>query len=250
MKRMSKVLGSLLTVVGAMTLSVAAHAAAFTFQETAGFNCASATPAPGPGSLDCTGTIAIPPAMVDQSILWVSGGTPMSELDLTNPAGFNPVTNGTPFEISRLIHHNRVIPGTGFNFQIDILGRLELKEGATTVLDDTDAIHISFKETLNQSPCPAPNPLGSTCDDLFQFDVTGLAPLFFTASDGNYRVDFMLEALFGTFIDGNTVYTREGEDSALRVLAVVSRVPEPATLAVFGLGLLGLGFAQRRSRKS
>lgn len=248
MKTLTKLIGSIAAAAGAMTLSMAAHAAAFTFQETAGFDCATAVPPPGAGSLDCTGTVAIPPTLVDQSIQWRSGSSPESELVIENPAGFNPVPMGSPFQISLLTHHNRIIPGTNFNFEIDILGRLVLMEGAATVLDDTAPIHISFSETTNLSPCPAPNPLGSTCDDLFQFDVTGLHPLFFAASDGNYRIDFSLNPLLGTFIDGNTVYTREGEDSQLEVLALVSKVPEPATVAILGIGLLGLGLTQRRRR--
>jgi hypothetical protein len=249
--QLSKTLSRLLVAAGALVMSVSAQAAAFTYNETAGFNCASANPPPGPGSLDCTATIAIPPASsVDQSIAWVSGSNPVSELLITNPAGFNPVTLGTPFEISRLTHINRIIPVSGFVYSIDILGRLQIREGAANVLDNVDPINISFTETLNSEPCPAPNPVASVCDDRFDFDVSGLAPLVFAASDGTYRVDFFLEALAGTFVDGATVYTREDATSQLRVLAVINRVPEPATLAVFGLGLLGLGFAQRRNKKS
>ncbi len=66
------------------------------------------------------------------------------------------------------------------------------------------------------------------------FDANGTSPAFVTISD------------VGTF---TTVVATSTQQAFEFVAAVGTAVPEPGTLALFGLGLLGLGFVQhRRSR--
>jgi hypothetical protein len=50
---------------------------------------------------------------------------------------------------------------------------------------------------------------------------------------------------------GSTIYTGEARSSRLDVqvmLTSVATVPEPATLGIMGLGLLGIGFASKRKQ--
>jgi len=147
-------------------------------------------------------------------------------------------------------YNNIIIPSAANWGPQDIWGRFIITDSdgaAAVVLDSDDAITISFVETPNATPCPSPNPNGSTCDDYFTFTAVGLDSLPFIANDGtNWMVDFRLANLVNAVQVGDTVYTAESISSNMDVQAMIRQVPEPATLALLGLGLLGLGFAKRR----
>ena len=241
-----------LAILGALTVSLvlpmAASAAPFTLDniEPKGFDCASANPPSAPfGGLSCL------PATPDH-IEWVEGLTPVSSLDLLSLTTINGINAGdAAVRINKLTHTNVIIP-TAFNYSIDIVNTIQVTDenGGAIVLTDPSAINIAFTETPNTEPCVNPNPAATICDDFFDFDAGGLAPLAFTAGGLNYLLIFGLEAGDGTIVDGNRVYTAEGQISELFVTARIVSVdiPEPMTLALLGLGLLGIGFTTRQRK--
>lgn len=163
--------------------------------------------------------------------------------------------------ISTLYHQNRAIDITA-----DMLRTAVIRSVLTIdhtpggdIASDTNSLGISFNETFNgltNGVCPALNPNGSVCDDLFGFNKASFAPISFVYGGERYDMEFQLAnfvnsaANYPTCPGGTcTVWTAENVTSSLDVQARIRQeVPEPATLGLFSLGLLGLGFAKRRQR--
>lgn len=238
-------------LVAASYVSPAMAWPVFSFTERAGFDAADfgmATPNPTVGGIGALQPV-IDPYPADSTYAGIQWNTNqswiMSSLVLTTYGGVLAPYNWTT--ISTLQHNNIIIPSSVIWTGIDIIGRLIIKDGGTGVLDDTDPITVSFTETENAS-CPAPNPLGSTCDDLYSFTAIGLDSIEFLAADGTkWAADFRLANFVNSFFDGvNTVYTAENTSSTLDVQVMLRQVPEPASMALVGLGLLGLASLRRR----
>jgi len=188
-----------------------------------------------------------------KTMSWVNTVFPQSSLNLSTVTGPAALPFSTWTTISTLTHNNIIIPSATNWGPQDIWGRFKITDSngvPTERLDSDEAITISFVETPNAAPCPAPNPNGSTCDDFFTFTAIGLSDLFFNANNGtNWLAEFRLANLVDAIQIGSTIYTAEAQSSHLDVQVRVSQVPEPTTLTLFGLGLLGLGLARRRQLK-
>lgn len=108
---------------------------------------------------------------------------------------------------------------------------------------------ISFEETHNEEPCTlnVVGGPGTTCDDIFSFGPADASDTFvyqgvtYKVTLSGFYDSVTLDNLTGEFHSG------EGSNS-VGFVGVVTHVPEPASIALMGLGLLGLGLARRRKQ--
>jgi len=199
------------------------------------------------------------------------GGT-QSALFLSTVLSGNIADNGVPVLVSTLTHRNQPIAPPKLT-QVTISAQLSLFAGpgltnpvGAPAFPNPNSIPIFFTETSNVGPANgsgctdeafpgAPlNPLGTVCDDFLQFLPSGFNPLHFIVNGVAYVMTFSLvpEPLSFALCDlpDGTCWTGENHTNAVDIFAALTRVPAPASLALLGLGLMGLGAISLKRRQA
>lgn len=212
----------------------------------------------------------------DNQISWGSETeqSSVSVNDVTSPP--NLITNGGDVPGGNFVHDNQSIPdGTQTLASFNLNSTLDLFAIEPESMAGVEAgpIPVTFEsfftETFNGEPCFEGS--ASTCDDIFslgnpesgQLNEEGnfeLASPTFTIEDFNYTVFLEIVGLNQLTDEQCAVanapsscigfLTQEGMNNTFvtnfSIESSPVSVPEPGSLALLGLGLLGLGVASRR----
>lgn len=161
--------------------------------------------------------------------------------------------------ISRTYHRNQTISGSAFTLTGgNIISNFFLVQPNLT---DNHSIPFWFLETfntaLNNNPdnCVHGAPQDTVCDDLFMVPQAGFANWQFGYDGKFYEIEFGVGNLVNAssnFPGCNggplcTIWTAEEQISSLDVLARIREIPEPSSLALLGLALLGFGLRGRKA---
>lgn len=200
----------------------------------------------------------------------------------------NQWNQGEYWAISSLLQTNNVLhaDGTVPNplWIVDTLSNLNITDddGSTVLLADSNSqTTIEFWETTNQNDpadCASVNPLNTGCDDIFRVKLAAFAPIGFDLDGYHYTIAFDLapgpstpgpatslvctaagcsDGISNPGVPADEVWVFTPEEnpgtSSLFVTAAWSAelipVPEPSVLALFGIGILGLGYTGRRRKQ-
>lgn len=196
---------------------------------------------------------------------------------VTTYLGTTPPQSGIYLgQSTNLTHNNRVIQGGSSSLRTATLTNTvtldPFSPNNPALAPQIVPFNISFTETPNATPCDATSPAGNPCNDIFVLtsgllnfsfdydagDADGLREYFVNIFPTTGGVLSILEndacTAAGAGIGCLGFTTPEGADTTLAFGFTIStnriEIPEPGSMALIGLALLGLGATGRRQRKT
>lgn len=184
----------------------------------------------------------------------------------------NLVTGAAAQNTVQVVHTNREVTGTTLS-TATLTDQLTLKAttpGSIAFTLPNLLFNIHFLETPNSGNCVVFSPVGNPCNDIFAIDVAaaGFSTIdnslnqSFSYMGDNYNAKILLTGL-GLLSDAacNAVGVTNGcigfttvenkvntFQASLQISALPSKVPEPGTLLLLAIGLLGFGTVKNRRK--